>query len=358
MLQLTSPQPWIVLEVREFSLWDDGVRTFVPMSRTTQRLGRIRLVDLSKRAQLRLSWFDWCKAHGGNVSLTCRHFGISRSTFYTWKQRYDPRDLRTLEDRSSRPLRRRQKNWTTDEVLAVLGLRKKYPFFGKAKLKVLLERQGMRLSASKVGRILSHLKKSWQLVEPLRRVSSQRRTWQRIYARRKPRDYIPARPGDIIQLDTVDIRPVPGVILKQFTAVDVVSRWSVALLARDATAASAKRALGAIRERMPFPVRAIQVDGGSEFMNVFEEAVRDAGIDLFLLPPRSPKLNGRVERANRTYREEFYDYSTADPTVAALGGDLLRWERWYNHSRPHQALAYRTPREFLLQNHPEVYATS
>jgi transposase InsO family protein len=358
VLQLTSPQPWIVLNASDRWPWEEAMRTFVPMSRATQRLGRLRLADLSKGATLRLSWFDWCGSHGGNVSLTCRHFGISRSTFYTWKQRYNPRDLRTLEDRSSRPLRCRQKSWTTDEVLAVLGLRKKYPFFGKAKLKVLLERQGMRLSASKVGRILSHLKKSWQLVEPLRRVSSQHRSWQRVYARRKPREYIPIRPGDIIQLDTVDIRPVPGVILKQFTAVDVVSRWSVALLARDATAASARRALGAIRARMPFPVRAIQVDGGSEFMNVFEEAVRDAGIDLFLLPPRSPKLNGRVERANRTYREEFYDYSTADPTVTALSVDLRRWERWYNHSRPHQSLAYQTPREFLVQIQPEVYATS
>ena len=65
---------------------------------------------------------------------------------------------------------------------------------------------------------------------------------------------IATRPGDIIQLDTVDSRPAPGVVLNQFTAVDVVSRFSVALLARDATA-SAKRALAAICERMPFSVR-------------------------------------------------------------------------------------------------------
>ena len=88
---------------------------------------------------------------------------------------------------------------------------------------------------------------------------------------------IATRPGDIIQLDTVDSRPAPGVVLNQFTAVDVVSRFSVALLARDATA-SAKRALAAICERMPFSVRAIQVDGGSECMSFSEEAMRDAAI--------------------------------------------------------------------------------
>jgi hypothetical protein len=28
-----------------------------------------------------------------NVALTCRHFGISRPTFYRWLQRYEPLDL-------------------------------------------------------------------------------------------------------------------------------------------------------------------------------------------------------------------------------------------------------------------------
>lgn len=37
-------------------------------------------------------------------------------------------------------------------------------------------------------------------------------------------------PGDIIQIDTMDGRPEPGVVLKQFTAMDVVSRWSVATI--------------------------------------------------------------------------------------------------------------------------------
>jgi len=58
---------------------------------------------------------------------------------------------------------------------------------------------------------------------------------------------------------------------------------------------------------MPFPIRAIQVDGGSEFQDVFEEECQRRGIKLFVLPPRSPKLNGHVERAQRTHTEEFYE---------------------------------------------------
>jgi len=39
----------------------------------------------------------------------------------------------------------------------------------------------------------------------------------------------------------------------------------------------------------------------------FEEACREKEIKLFVLPPRSPKLNGYVERAHRTHLEEFYE---------------------------------------------------
>jgi putative transposase len=282
------------------------------------------------------------------VSKTCRHFTISRQTFYRWWKRYNPKDLRSLEDRSSRPRRCKRPSWTTAEVLAVKTLREHYPAWGKLKLVVLLARQGMVLSASRVGRILGYLKQSRQLIEPLRRLSARRRGWKRQYATRKPRTYEAKRPGDIVQLDTMDIRPEPGIVLKQFTAVDVVSRWSVPTIASNATANLATKALEAIIARSPFRIRAIQVDGGSEFMASFEDACKEKGVLLFELPPRSPKLNGRVERANRTYREEFYNCSSATPSVAGFREDLRRWEHTYNFVRPHQSLGQLTPAEALL----------
>lgn len=55
----------------------------------------------------------------------------------------------------------------------------------------------------------------------------------------------------------------------------------------------------------PQRIRAIQVGGGSEFMAELETACRAWGIVLFVLPPRSPKLNGHAKRANGTHRREF-----------------------------------------------------
>jgi transposase InsO family protein len=319
-------------------------------NRNQRKLARLHLRDLSAEAQKRLKWFDWHRAHGENVSLTCRHFAIARQTFYRWQRRYDPFNLASLEDRSSRPREVRQRTWTTAEVVAVQRLRETYPRWGKAKLAVLLLREGLKLSVSRVGRILSYLKSRGVLKEPLRRSLARRRQWKRQYAVRKPREYQATAPGDIVQLDTMDVRPEPGVVLKQFTAVDVVSRWSVPTIASNATATLASKALDDLIARSPFPIRAIQVDGGSEFMAGFEDACQQKGILLFELPPRSPKLNGRVERANRTFQEEFYDCSAATPTVSGFRPGLLAWEDIYNTIRPHQALGYLTPAQFLATN--------
>ena len=319
-------------------------------NRNQRKLARLHLRDLSAEAQKRLKWFDWHRAHGENVSLTCRHFAIARQTFYRWQRRDDPFNLASLEDRSSRPREVRQRTWTTAEVVAVQRLRETYPRWGKAKLAVLLLREGLKLSVSRVGRILSYLKSRGVLKEPLRRSLARRRQWKRQYAVRKPREYQATAPGDIVQLDTMDVRPEPGVVLKQFTAVDVVSRWSVPTIASNATATLASKALDDLIARSPFPIRAIQVDGGSEFMAGFEDACQQKGILLFELPPRSPKLNGRVERANRTFQEEFYDCSAATPTVSGFRPGLLAWEDIYNTIRPHQALGYLTPAQFLATN--------
>ena len=66
------------------------------------------------------------------------------------------------------------------------------------------------------------------------------------------------------------------------------------------------------------------------------------GLRLFVLPPRSPKLNGCVERAQRTHTEEFYEVTEFSLEVAPLNQELQAWERTYNTIRPHQALGYLT----------------
>ncbi len=316
--------------------------------------GAIRLAglgqELSPGARKRLKWMDYYERHGRNAALTCRYFGISRQTFYRWRRRYRPRRLASLEERSRRPRRVRHPTWSPELAQAVCELREQYPRWGKDKLAPLLREAGWPVSTSMVGRILAQLRKRGVLVEPSRAAVAVRKPRPpRPYAVRKPKAYLAKRPGDIVQVDTLDLRPLPGVILKHFTARDMVSRWDVLEVHTRATAKAAASFLDAIEARTPFPVRAIQVDGGSEFQADFETECQRRRIRLFLLPPRSPKLNGHVERAQRTHTEEFYEVWDLDWTVTALNRKLRVWENIYNTVRPHQSLGYRTPHQYLRE---------
>jgi putative transposase len=316
------------------------------------RSGRLKWVgvELSREAQIRLSWMDFYR-QSENVALTGRHFGISRQTFYRWHRRYDPMDLSSLESGSHRPRRCRRPTWSFLLEEKVLRLRLQFPRWGKDKLVVLLRRQGREVSTSMVGRILVHLKRQGRLVEaPRGGVKGSRRALRvRPYAVRKPKQYAVSAPGDLVQVDTMDVRPVPGTVFKQFTARDLVSRWDVLQAHTRASAQCATEFLDTLAHRMPFPIRALQVDGGSEFAAEFEQACQQRGLHLFVLPPRSPKLNGSVERANRTHTEEFYQVTPYSLELKKLNRELRHWERTYNTVRPHQALGYLTPSQFLQQ---------
>ncbi len=310
-----------------------------------------RIADISSEANKRLTWFDYYFSHKNNARLTCRHFGISPQTFYRWFNRYNPDHLKSLESRSQRPRHVRQPTYSIEQVNAVLRLREAYPRWGKDKLVVLLKRENIQVSASMVGRILKYLKARGVLREPAANpISVRKRIRPRPYAVRKPKEYQPSLPGDLVELDTLDVRPMPGVILKHFSSYDVISRWNVLGIFSQATAATAKRFLDEMVVRTPNQIKAIQIDGGSEFQSVFEQECQTRGINLYVLPPRSPKLNGGVERANRTHTEEFYEVTDSDFELEDIRDKLLQWEKICNTYRPNQALGYLTPQQYLEQN--------
>lgn len=302
--------------------------------------------QLSREARRRLQWMDFYERHDRNARLTCRHFGVSPDVFYRWRRRYSPGRLASLEDdrRTRRPHRVRQPQTPLAVVERIRALREEYPRWGKAKLSILLRREGVTLSASTVGRVLRRLKARGVLREPRRRRIA---SWRpRPHAQRLPKGYAVQVPGDLVQVDTLDVAVLPGLRRKQFTARDMISRYDVVEAYSRATAHTAAAFLELLQARMPFAVRALQIDGGSEFHGVFEAACAARGLPLFVVPPRSPKLQSHVERAQRTHREEFYEVWEVDPQLDAHREQLQIWAHIYNTIRPHQHLDYLTPLEF------------
>src|SRR4030065_1745969 len=184
---------------------------------------------ISQDAARRLKWFDYY-AKCEDARLTCRHFGISPQTFYRWKNRFDSYDLTTLETWSRRPHHVRKPLTPVPVEDRILELRTKYPRWGKDKLVVLLRREEIRVSTSTVGRGMKRLKDRGVLVEPLNvrlaREARKRRRKPR-YAIRKPQGYRVTAPGDLVQVDTLQIRLQSDARRWQVSSRDLISRWDV-----------------------------------------------------------------------------------------------------------------------------------
>ena len=112
--------------------------------------------QLLRMAKRRLAILRHAEEITGNVSLTCRYYGISRQVFYKWRRRYDADGLDGLRDRSHRPLV--SPNATRTEVVGKIIYLRQHYHFGPAKIAMYLKRyHDISISHSGVWRILKRL---------------------------------------------------------------------------------------------------------------------------------------------------------------------------------------------------------
>jgi transposase InsO family protein len=297
--------------------------------------------QLARMAKRRLAILRHAEEITGNVALTCRYYGISRQVFYTWRRRYDAHGLDGLRDRSHRP--HISPNATRTEVVGKIIYLRQHYHFGPARIAMYLRRyHDIQISHSGVWRILKRL-------ELNRLPASQRhkrhdRRWQR---------YEKPLPGHRVQLDVKFIAPLQGSRRKhyQFTAIDDCTRLRVLRIYPKLNQQTAIQFLDYVLERLPFRVEVIQTDNGVEFGSSFHWQVLDKGIGHVYIKPRTPRLNGKVERSHRIDAEEFYrllEGVVIDDTKV-FNDKLREWEDFYNYHRPHGSLDGQTPYERLKQ---------
>lgn len=309
-------------------------------------LARIRSVKLSKQAKHRLQIIEHYLNKTNNVSLTCRHYAISRSYFYKWFKRYNPKHLATLENQSTKPHKLRLPSYDYGFVGIIRRLRTDYPSYSAKKLARIVFRDfDLSYSAATIGRIIKRfgLYFTAKIKASKRRSQRARQTWKT----RKPYLLKADRPRTVIEFDMKHIY-LGGVKQYAFVAIDVLTKELVIHLASRPSSWQARRALEKVLDVFGTDVVIVN-DHGSENLGHAYDYLRDQNITQYFARPHTPKDKPHVENVIGKLQQECLDEDRSHMTLSERAGKISKWLNDYHFYRPHQALEYLTPSEFCAK---------
>lgn len=304
----------------------------------------------SETAKYRLKVILYYQRFGMLATLAA--FPAKRSTILLWQQtlKENKGKLQSLIPHSSRP---HECRWmeTHPLVLAeICRLRKLHYRLGKEKLYPILKKYcaEVRVSCpaeSTIGKIVTrnHLffsKVSYGLHDPGRKRPEGIKHTRVLHAPHPSE-------GGYVEVDTVETR-VAGVRRYTVTAIDVKLKIAYAQTFKGKHSRNAQHVLEVFASMLPVPIHTVQTDNGSEFLDEFERYCHIHRIKHLFTYPHSPKINGVIERFNRTIQEDclavYYD-ELDDPSRINLR--LSAYLTFYHNERVHKALGNRTPAEVI-----------
>jgi len=312
----------------------------------------------------------------GNVSKACQVMGLSRDTFYRYKQAVDDGGVEALFERTRRKpnLANRVDQATED---AVIKSAIDFPAYGQVRTSNELRKQGVFVSASGVRSIwLRHNLENFKLrLKALEaKVAADGGlvlTEAQVQALEKKKHddeahgaIETAHPGYLGSQDTFYVGTLKGVgRVYQQTYVDTYSKVAHAKLYTTKTPITAADMLNdkvlPYHEENGLPVLRILTDRGTEYCGKAGKhdyqlflAIND--IDHTKTKARSPQTNGICERFHKTILQEFYQVTFRKKlyeSIEPLQADLDEWIHWYNTIRTHQGkmCCGRTPFETMME---------
>lgn len=307
-------------------------------------LSRIKPIKLSKQAKFRLAVIEHYLNKTRNVSLTCRHFAITRSYFYKWYERYNPHNLGTLENKSRKPHRLRQTTYNTSLIKLVRKLRTDYPSYSSKKLAVILLRDfGIAFSHSTIGRII--LKYSLYFRAAVRQARYRSKRAIAVWKQRKPYNLKAKAPAQVIEFDMKHIYTC-GQRQYAFVAVDVFTKQACIHIANQPSSYQAKIALEMALSVFGSDICIVNDNGSENYKHAYE-FLKDNNITQFFTRPHTPKDKPHVENLIGKLQQECLDESKRiTRTLDERKAQIASWLNDYHFFRPHQALNYQTPQEF------------
>ncbi|MFP3868198.1 MAG: IS481 family transposase [Desulfobacteraceae bacterium] len=264
-----------------------------------------------------------------NAGRACLRCGISRPTLRKWWNRYQTEGLPGLKSRNRKPLSSPQQKVFSQEEEIILQLRTERKLGVRRIKNELFRGHNLQLGLATIHKVLTR-----NQVIPLKRKRPVK-TWNR---------YECPIPGERVQMDTCKI--APGLYL--YTAVDDCTRYMVVGLYPKRMAAYTLDFLERVFEETPFAIQRFQTDRGREFFaHKVQEYLMEVGVKFRPIKPRSPHLNGKVERAQKIVLEEFF--STVAMSSDDLADQLQEWQHYYNWHRGHGAHNGKTPMDCYIE---------
>jgi transposase InsO family protein len=286
----------------------------------------------ARKVKARFRMLQHAKRLSGNVSQTCRFFGVSRALYYIWKKRHEKNGLAGLRDQPRRPHNIRYR--IPPEIVSLILRIREERRYGAVRVSLYLQRHYHAYVSPTT------------ILKIFHRHHVGRISLKKYRPGPKPVDAPLQVPGRSVQLD---VKFVPRVgrarqRFYQFTAIDEATRFRVLRIYDHDNTKTAIDFLQEVREHFPFAIQKIQTDNGSSFGPQFTWHLSDLRISHKHIPPGCPEVNGKVERSHKTDSEEFYQ-GRHFKHKRDLARKLKKWETEYNEDRPHLALQGKTPAE-------------
>ena len=264
---------------------------------------------------------------GWSIRKTARHLGFSHCAVRLWLKRipeYGWHGRLEIPTRSSRPLHHPDE-LSEEIILRILELR--------AERNQCAEILHHRLLDGRVVVSLSSVKRV------LKRFGCSRYSQWKKWHQYPPRP-LPEKPGILVEIDSVHEGP-PQDRLSAFALIDVHSRWGYAEPTWSATSHAAAHFVARAKRAAPFPFRTIQTDHGSEFSKWFTMVIEHHGVAHRHSRVRTPTDNAHVERFIQTLQKDCLHRIPRNFRIWRK--EIPEFLRYYNTSRPHMALDYKTP---------------
>lgn len=306
---------------------------------------QVKESSLSKNGLKRLLWIDWYLSHGKNAEATCRHFGISKSVFYRWFNRYDKQNLKTLEfdTKLRRPHHLREMTTSPRVLKLIYDIRLDDLSKSKYEIEEELKRSSIKVARNVIQRVIN---RHFELRNDEHKARLKRSRNLKIARIKASYELKEKDLGSLVQIDTKHLY-ILGQRFYVFVAIDCKSRLGFVYPYKTASSANAADFLLKVINYFPFKISAINTDNGPEFLLNFHKQCAQLGIPHFFTYPHTPKMNARVERLIKTLEYEFLHYRTLLPEIEEVIKICWQFNDHYNKKRFHQALDYQTPFEYV-----------